>query len=117
MKLRFNEICKDKYTKELYLTDKIYEFDNERAKEILASGKAERIHSINEVNKVIKEAKQEKHIEEQQKKEEETKLVDMYKLRKNELIEIAKQVGVSIRGTKEEIIERILVQEVDNKAD
>lgn len=117
MKLRFNEVCRDKYTNELYEFDSIYEFEEERALEIIASGKAELVHSISEVQNAVEQAMQEQLKEDEKKKQEESRMINMFSLSKKELIELAKEVDVSIRGTKEEIIERILEKEVDNKAD
>ena len=101
MKLRFKQECTDKNTNVLYQTGIIYEFDDERAKEILNTGYAE----------VVEEAKKSidtpKDVEERLNDGE---IVDLYSLSRDELVKLAKEQGVPIRGSKEDIIERLLAK-------
>lgn len=101
MKLRFKQECTDKNTNVLYQVGVIYEFDDERAKEILNTGYAE---VVEEIKKPIDTPKD---VEERLNDGE---IVDLYSLSKDELVKLAKEQGVPIRGSKEDIIERLLAK-------
>lgn len=103
MKLRFKQECTDKNTNVLYRVGTIYKFEDERAKEILNTGYAEVVEEIKKPFESIEEEC--KDIEDRLNEGE---IVDLYSLSKNELIKLAKEQDVSIRGSKEEIIERLL---------
>lgn len=99
MKLRFKQECTDKNTNVLYQVGVIYEFDDERAKEILNTGYAEVVEEIKKVDDTPKDVEERLN---------DGEIVDLYSLSKDELIKLAKEQGVSIRGSKEDIIERLL---------
>ena len=115
MKLRFRSQCRDKYNGELYEARKVYEFDEARGNEILLTGYAEKVQTIEEVNEEIKakeaEEKVQEKVEAPQPQQEEPAVINLYDLKKDDVIKIAKKVGVATRGTKEDIIERILAKE------
>lgn len=111
MKLIFMQTVRDKYTGDFYEPNIAYDFEDERAKEILATGYA----------KVIEEVKGTKPIEpfvEEPVTDTGTKTVDerlndgeminLYELTRDELQKLAKEKGVAIRGSKEDIINRLL---------
>lgn len=100
MKLKFLCDCVDKHTKKEYRAGREYEFDDARAKEILATGHVEEVKE----EKPVEPAK-EKTVDERL---DDGELVNLLDLKKSELIEMAKKVGVSTRGSKEDIIERLL---------
>ena len=104
MKLKFLCDCVDKHTKKEYRAGKEYEFDDDRAKEILATGHVEEVKEEKPVEPV-KEPVKEKTVDERL---DDGELVNLLDLKKSELIEMAKKVGVSTRGSKEDIIERLL---------
>lgn len=87
MKLIFNALCQDRYTFRMYAVGDVVEFEDSRAKEILKSGYAD----------IFKGEKQNND-----------NTVDLSNLSKQELVNLAKEYGVAVRGSKEEIIERIL---------
>lgn len=101
MKLRFKQECTDKNTNVLYQVGVIYEFDDERAKEILNTGYAEVVEEIKKVTDTPKDVEERLN---------EGEIVDLYSLSKDELVKLAKEQGVSIRGSKEDIIERLLAK-------
>ena len=88
IKLKFKKNCMDKYTHAYYEADSIHEFDTGRAIEILDTGYAE----------AIAEAVVEK----------EKCPIELTKLTKAQLVEMAKECRVSTSGTKAEIIQRLL---------
>ena len=99
-KLRFKMSCKDKYIEGLvYHRDCEYWFEDERADEVLATGYA-----------FVVEEKQEepKEIDNLDEELEKGKMVNLHDLTVEELKKLAKEEGVSVRGTKDEIIERIM---------
>ena len=102
MKLRFRQECTDKNTNVLYKVGAIYEFEDERAKEILNSGYAEVVEEVKKVKATVEEPK------DVETRLNEGEIVDLYSLSKKELENLAKEQGVAVRGTKEEIIERLL---------
>lgn len=133
MKVKFTAPCKDKNTGESYRKGMIKEFSDERASEIIATGYAKEY--INVANKVdidadIESAKAEKPVETVETvdnfKEEleaatdelaETventgiELVNIFDMTLEELKKCAKDIGVSVRGTKKDIIDRIMAAE------
>lgn len=101
-KLRFKMSCKDKYVEGLvYYRDCEYWFEDERADEVLATGYA-----------FVVEEKQEKpkEIDNLDEELEKGKMVNLHDLTVEELKKLAKEEGVSVRGTKSEIIERIMAK-------
>lgn len=113
MKLRFIQDCKDKITGNMYYTNAEYVFDDERAKEILATGYAEVVEGKNVPKKDEKEQQKEIVPSNKEKKSVEERMqdgeiVNLYTLTKKELEKLAKEKGVATSGTKEEIIERLL---------
>lgn len=102
MKLRFHCECRDKYTDAVYQRGMVYDFPDERGQEIINTGYA---------RMVIEEPDEPQPAVEQQ----EIKVQYMHDMSLKELRALAKEVGVATRGTKDEIIERILVKEVDEK--
>lgn len=109
MKLRFTQECTDKNTNVLYQVGAIYEFGDERAREILKSGLAEVVEEVKKShNKAVEE---EKSLDERLDNGE---VVDLNSLTKAELTKLAKEQGVSVRGTKEDIIERLVSSDTNN---
>ena len=114
MKIRFTQKCMDMYTLEEYNVGDVKEFKDARALDIIATGYAKKVQeselNVQECEQNIRESEfpQEivsEYIADKMSEQQEEKLSD---LKKVELIEIAKDMGVSTRGTKEDIIERIL---------
>lgn len=117
MKLRFLQNCKDKNTGKEYNENCEYVFDDARAKEILATGLAEVVEGkampktdaqeekkdlVPSNNEVVNE---EKSVEERL---DEGEMVNLHELTKNEVVELAKKQGISTKGSKDDIIERLL---------
>lgn len=101
MKIRFKQSCTDKNTGVLYSPNVVYEFDEKRAKEIIATGYAEAVEELK------------KSIDSEQPKDLETRLdegevVDLYSLSKKELVKLCKKQNLDFNGSKEELIERLL---------
>lgn len=88
------------YTLEEYNVGDVKEFKDARALDIIATGYAKEVKESEFPQEIVSE-----YIASKISEEKEEKLSD---LKKSELIEIAKDMGVSTRGTKEDIIERIL---------
>lgn len=123
MKLRFLIECRDKYTGEIYKRNSVHDFEEKRANELLKTRyveKAEGVDAIKDVNcKAVEEAQ--KAIKEEKEKElkeitnlEEAladgQMVNLNDLSFNEIRKLAKEEGVSTKGKKEEIIERIMAK-------
>lgn len=123
-KLKFIWDCMDKHTRKNYDKGSIHEFDDVRADEIVATGYAEVIEAIEELPQeeveVVEEATEEE-IEvseddvtiddisfEDEEEVVEDGVVKLSELSKPQLIELAKECRVSTRGTKEDIIQRLL---------
>lgn len=142
MKIKFTAPCVDKNTGDNYRKGMIKEFPDERAKEIIATGYArETVETVEtvDIDADIESAKAEKPVETVETvdnfKEEleaatdelaETventgvELVNIFDMTLEELKKCAKDIGVSVRGTKKEIIDRILEAEkaiIDNDSD
>jgi hypothetical protein len=100
MKLKFNARVQDKYTKAIYEKDSVYEFEDERAMEILATGYAD----------IVEEAKEIDNLDEALENGE---MVDLNQLTLKELKKLAKEEGVSTSGSKSNIIERIMSKHED----
>ena len=94
MKIEFTRECMDKTTHERYHIGEVREFSSERALEICGVGFA-----------LIVEDEPAKEVAQEATNEEPLKLSEM---KKAELVELAKEHGVSTKGTKEEIIQRVL---------
>ena len=115
MKIKFTRHCMDKFTNENYNQGMIKEFDDERALEIINSGYAVKYQDNNDVvdvrDKLDDETKEETETDDEtETKEDDTpelEPVELHELTMNELKEIAKELGVAIRGSKDEIIARI----------
>lgn len=91
MKLQFNQTVTDKYTGEFYEPNTVYEFDDTRGEEILHTGFATRVEELTE-----------------EKPKPDT--TDLHELPRDELIKLAKAKGVAIRGSKEDIINRLTAE-------
>ncbi len=136
MKIKFTAPCKDKNTGESYRKGMIKEFSDERASEIIATGYAKEYISVAntvDIDADIESAKAEKPVETVETvetadnfKEEleaatdelaETventgvELVNIFDMTLEELKKCAKDIGVSVRGTKKDIIDRIMAAE------
>lgn len=115
-KLRFTNVCKDKYTKERYAKGAIHEFEDARADEIVATGYAKVIEVIQENEENVQEPKEEiQEVEDLSDVdmtiddvEFEDEPVKLSELTKEELVALAKEHGVSTRGNKADIINRLL---------
>lgn len=126
MKIKFLKRCQDKYDNNVkYHAGEVHEFKEERAKEIIATGYARALDSQEEkqidVFEHQKELEQQENVENEEIDQEQQEDVEqqppletvlepvkLSDLKKEELVELAKENGVSIRGTKEEIIERLM---------
>ena len=100
MKIRFTHKCMDMYTLEEYNVGDVKEFKDARALGIIATGYAKEVKESEFPQEIVSQ-----YIADKMNEQQDEKLSD---LKKSELIEIAKDMGVSTRGTKEDIIERIL---------
>lgn len=89
MKVRFVNDCHDKYNGTPYRKGDVLEFEYDRALEIIKTGYAIGEFSSDEVK-------------------EEDKPIKLTELTKEELIEVAKENNVSYRGSKNDIIKRLL---------
>ena len=117
MKLQFNQTVQDKNTGEYYKPNTSYEFDDARAKEILSTGYAvviEELKGTKPIEPFVDDTKEEipkteekisKTIDERLNDGE---MIDLYSLTRDELQHLAKEKGVAIRGSKEDIIKRLL---------
>lgn len=106
-KLRFKMSCKDKYIEGLvYCRDCEYWFEDERADEVLATGYA-----------FVVDTKQEEsqEIDNLEEALEQGKMVNLHDLTVAELKKLAKEEGVSARGTKDEIVERIMAKQEETE--
>lgn len=123
MKIKFVRACQDKHSGEMYRVGQVKEFDDERALEIIATRYAVEVKEEPKVDALVhlvQQAEAQKATENvaleatnenvalQATNDAEYEPVHLSELSKAELIEIAKDLGVAIRGTKEELIERIL---------
>lgn len=109
MKLRFKQECSDKYTNTLYEVGSVHEFEDERAKEILNTGYAELIEEkTTPIEPFDEEPSKEEDTKTVEERLDEGEVINLYELSRDELQKLAKEKGVAIRGTKEEIIERLL---------
>ena len=122
-KLKFIWDCMDKHTRKNYDKGSIHEFEDVRADEIVATGYAKVVEEIEELPQeeveVVEEATEEIEVSEDdvtiddisfEDEEEvvEDGVVKLSELSKPQLIELAKECRVSTRGTKEDIIKRLL---------
>lgn len=139
MKIKFTAPCKDKNTGENYRKGMVKEFSDDRASEIIATGYAkEYISTVNsvDIDADIEKAKAAKPVETVDNFKEEleaatdeltetventgVELVNIFDMTLEELKKCAKDVGVSVRGTKKEIIDRIMEAEkaiIDDDSD
>ena len=117
MKLQFTQTVQDKNTGEYYKPNTTYEFDDARAKEILSTGYAvvvEELKGTKPIEPFVDDTKEEipktegnvtKTVDERLNDGE---MMDLYSLTRDELQHLAKEKGVAIRGSKEDIIKRLL---------
>lgn len=105
MLLRFTKTCKDKYTEQMYYLNSTHEFEEERGNEIVATGFAEIVEEPKKEPTEEKEQEAETNYEEALKA---GKVVNLYDLKLEDIKKIARKEGVAVRGTKDEIIERIM---------
>lgn len=103
MKLKFKQTCKDKYNGATYSEGETYEFEDERALEILKTGLAEKVEEEQEQPMPKTDPK-----EDLDKALNEGQLVNLHDLTIKQLKELAKEKGVSTSGKKDDIIERLL---------
>ena len=103
MKLKFKIEVRDKHTKEVYAQNSVHDFEEARALEILATGYAELVEEAEEEG-------QQEEIDDLEKELEGGKIVNLHDLTLKELQKIAKEEEVSTRGTKDDIIERIMAK-------
>lgn len=103
MKLKFKIEVRDKHTKEVYAQNSVHEFEEARALEILATGFAELVEEAEEEG-------QQEEIDDLEKELEGGKIVNLHDLTLKELQKLAKEEEVSTRGTKDDIIERIMAK-------
>ena len=104
MKLQFNQTVKDKYTGDFYEPNTIYEFDDTRGEEILHTGFATRVEDHKGTKPI------EPFVEEPAEEEPKPETKDLHELSRDELIKLAKDKGVAIRGSKEDIINRLTAE-------
>lgn len=105
MKLRFKQTVQDKNNGAMYAYNSVHEFDEKRAKEILAKGVA--VLENEPITIKAEEPVKEEPVEQVEATEEAGEFKPIEKLTLDELKEMAKQMGLAVRGTKAELIERI----------
>lgn len=103
MKLRFNCECVDKYTNQKYRRGCVYEFDEDRAKEILATKRADEVKEPQ-----VKASDDKKDDRSLDQRLDDGEMVNLHELKKAELVKLAEEAGVSTSGTKQDIIDRLL---------
>ena len=123
MKLQFKQKVQDKNTGEYYKPNTSYEFDDVRANEILSTGYAVVVEEkgTKPIEPFVEDSKEEipkteenitSTVENVTKTVDERlndgEVIDLYSLTRDELQHLAKEKGVAIRGSKEDIIKRLL---------
>lgn len=107
--LIFKKHCQDKNTGRYYDAGETFEFEDERADEILATGLAEEsVNVLDHAAKMHEENTVAPANEGETEKKPTPSMVNLNELSKKELIEIAKENNVATRGTKEDIIARLM---------
>lgn len=104
MKLKFKETVQDKYTSQYYYKNTVHEFTKERAEEILLVKNGYYAEEFNEESKTETPQSNENEILEASPELEAVRLED---LTVAELRAAAKDLGLSTRGNKAELIKRI----------
>lgn len=106
MKLRFKETVQDKYTSQYYYKDNVYEFEDARAKDILSANNGRYAEEYKEEPKP--QAEEPKQVENVALKA--TPALEAVKVEDLTLAELkacAKDLGLSTRGNKADLIKRI----------
>lgn len=104
MKLKFKETVQDKYTNQYYYKNTVYDFAEERAKEILSVKNG---YYAEEVEEELK-AETPQHTDDSSlKATPELEAVKLEDLTVAELRVAAKDLGLSTRGNKAELIKHI----------
>lgn len=106
MKIIFKQECRDKNNGAMYKVGEVHVFEDERAKEILKSGYADLVEEVKETKNDV--AQEKKTLQERLDNGE---IIELNSLTKSELVNLAKEQGVSVRGSKEDIIERLLANQ------
>lgn len=102
MFIKFKDRCIDKYTGKMYRTNDIHEFDDERAKEIIASGYAVAVEpeeKVQDVTTVEFELPEENNTDEA--------MECLTAKKKSELVEMCKNLNIPSTGSKAELIIRL----------
>lgn len=111
-KIKFIYNCMDKYTRVNYNAGDIHEFEDARADEIVATGYAKVITEfatkVQEAEELADETVEEMVESTEETVEDEEKPLKLSELSKEELVALAKEYGVATRGTKADIIKRLL---------
>ena len=116
-KIKFMYNCMDKYTRVNYTAGDVHEFEDARADEIVATGYAKVVTEfatkMQEAEELAEETVEEKVQEaevsvEETVEDDEEKPLKLSELSKDELVALAKEYGVATRGTKADIIKRLL---------
>lgn len=116
MKLRFKEKCKDKYTGTMYEKGETYEFEDERGQDIIKTGRAELVLDIRSEGTGVSQ-EDVKEVTDLEVELDKGEMVNLQNVSKEELIKLAKKMHVSIRGSKEDIIERIMAASETEKGE
>lgn len=100
MRLLFNTTCTDRYTGTTYEYGKAYDFDTTRANQILESGYAVAIEGVKKIEKIDEPVVEEK-------RRDDLEMLNLEDMTVTELRKLAKDMGVSVKGSKKEIIEKL----------
>ena len=103
MKLKFLCTCQDKHTGKMYKHGEAYDFEEARAAEILATGHAVKVGAVEMPKAPEEEPKEEREVETR----DDLEMINLETLTVNELRKLAKEMGISTKGTKKELIELI----------
>lgn len=103
MKLKFKETVQDKYTSQYYYKNTVHDFTEERAKEILSAKNGYFAEEFKEESK----AEKPQHKNDFLKTTPELEAVKLEDLTVAELRSAAKDLGLSTRGNKAELIKHI----------
>lgn len=103
MKIKFLCTCQDKHTGKMYKHGEAYDFEEARAAEILATGNAVKVGAVEMPKAPEEEPKEEKEVETR----DDLEMINLETLTVNELRKLAKEMGLSTKGTKKELIEII----------
>lgn len=110
MKLQFNQTVRDKNTGAYYEPNTFYEFDDDRAKEILATGYAKAVEEVKArpLETTVEESVKGTDNKTVDERLNDGEMINLYELTRDELQKLAKEKGVAIRGSKEDIVNRLL---------